>query len=173
MADQCCCGRIKPAPSEPERINEIVHEAYGTEGAFCGPWWKHELRDLHAALTAMERERDEARARCVAIREALVDCAANYTVGDQTGIKWEQLAREFYRRMKVADEALADTGDMAGMVVVPRELLERVRNASGHGLDAAARGDVAAMREATKQRADAELEIWQLLAASTGESADG
>ena len=40
------------------------------------------------------------------MRKALEECAAPFVVGDQTGIKWEQLAREFYRRMQVAQDAL-------------------------------------------------------------------
>jgi hypothetical protein len=121
MADQCCCGRIKPAPSEPERINDIVHEAYGTEGAFCGPWWKHELRDLRTALTAMERERDEARARVVAMREAMEKAISDACIAYQACVgcsprpRDEVIAKSKQARDRlvgVLQPVLADTGDM-------------------------------------------------------------
>jgi hypothetical protein len=126
MADQCCCGRIKPAPSEPERINDIVHEAYGTEGAFCGPWWKHELRDLRTALTAMERERDEARVRCVGMRGALTTIKKIKPEEVAPGIVTGPLAH-FNAAQRIARKALADTGDMAGMVAVKQSGLDNIQ----------------------------------------------
>jgi len=43
--DQCCCGRFKEL-EEPFQINDYRHEPYGKEGNFCGPSYKHDIRDL-------------------------------------------------------------------------------------------------------------------------------
>ena len=59
MADQCCCGRIKPC-TETSIINQTQHEPLGDDGAFCGPVIKHDLRDAYRKVDALKVERDAA-----------------------------------------------------------------------------------------------------------------
>lgn len=58
MTDQCCCGRFKPWPEGEEsiRINDTVHEEHGPEGASCGPWWRHEIRDQQREIERLRTE---------------------------------------------------------------------------------------------------------------------
>lgn len=51
--NRCCCGRIEDADDNddlPLLINGTLHERLGPDGAFCGPWKDHALRDTRAAL---------------------------------------------------------------------------------------------------------------------------
>ena len=39
----CCCGKL--LISEPLQINDYLHEPLGSSGNFCGPVYKHPIRD--------------------------------------------------------------------------------------------------------------------------------
>lgn len=44
---RCYCGKYEDiCEFEPFICNNIQHEMFGIEGHFCGPLWKHEVRDL-------------------------------------------------------------------------------------------------------------------------------
>jgi hypothetical protein len=47
---RCCCGEYVLDNGEPRTAGLWTHEARGTPGEFCGRSYKHELRDLRAAL---------------------------------------------------------------------------------------------------------------------------
>lgn len=57
---RCCCGKIKEGiePIERLRINDTVHARLGDEGAFCGPWWQHEIDDLRKIEAAARKFRE-------------------------------------------------------------------------------------------------------------------
>jgi hypothetical protein len=94
-----------------------------------GPWPDLETRDSYwseaeAALAAIEAERaksdfeknaailelaaryDAAIDRIDELERALRECAAPFVIGDQDGIRYEDIAREFNRRQGVARAVL-------------------------------------------------------------------
>ena len=67
MSDRCCCNRFSRefGAGTKFRLNDIVHMSVGMSGAFCGPWWKHDLiakdariEELEAAIVELERYTD-------------------------------------------------------------------------------------------------------------------
>lgn len=52
----CCCG--KKEIDEPIIVNDYRHEPFGEAGAFCGPAYKHEIRDAHNKIEALQAELD-------------------------------------------------------------------------------------------------------------------
>jgi hypothetical protein len=50
MLLRCCCGEYVLEDGQPRTAGLWTHEARGNPGAFCGRSYKHELRDLRAAL---------------------------------------------------------------------------------------------------------------------------
>lgn len=49
MSQRCCCGKYTVEEGDRATvINDIGHEPFGRRGAFCGPVWKQELRDVRA-----------------------------------------------------------------------------------------------------------------------------
>src|SRR5512140_858409 len=50
MLTRCCCGEYVLEEGKPRTVALWTHEARGKPGAFCGRSYKHELRDLRAAL---------------------------------------------------------------------------------------------------------------------------
>ena len=53
MSERCCCGRFDSL-TESMIINETQHEILGPARNFCGPTYKHELRDMKEQLDALE-----------------------------------------------------------------------------------------------------------------------
>jgi len=44
---RCCCGKCTVDDGDRATvINDIGHEPLGEDGAFCGPVWRQDLRDL-------------------------------------------------------------------------------------------------------------------------------
>jgi hypothetical protein len=116
---------------------------------------------LQSALTAMERERDEAMARCVALRDSL---------GDMTAI-CSRAAPQHDLAIGRARQVLADTADMAGMVVVSQDVWEAARwVAQWPEGTFAVMGLPADHINVLKRRVEA---CRSMLAASTGESGRG
>jgi len=77
-ADTCCCGKVEIYSDCVSAIfNDYEHERYG-EGRFCGPRWKHEVRD--GRLAAMKAESDLARLRRIEKEvKALIERWEHYT----------------------------------------------------------------------------------------------
>jgi hypothetical protein len=51
---RCCCGEYVLDDGAPRTVGLWTHEARGNAGAFCGRSYKHELRDVRAALWRVE-----------------------------------------------------------------------------------------------------------------------
>ena len=51
MLGLCCCGKKEIA--EPLIVNDVRHEPFGGPEAFCGPSYKHKIRDLETEVTAL------------------------------------------------------------------------------------------------------------------------
>lgn len=49
---RCCCG--KKDIEEPLIVNDYMHEPLDMENSFCGPAYKHELRDLYAEVDRLK-----------------------------------------------------------------------------------------------------------------------
>lgn len=51
---RCCCGKM--AITEPFVTNNYMHEPLGKTDAFCGPLYKHDIRDMTARIKELEIE---------------------------------------------------------------------------------------------------------------------
>ena len=72
-ATRCCCGRKLLTDGEPLIVNDYQHETPG-EGRFCGPVYKHELRDLcdlYVQLAEVRAEVERMTARTLELEAAL------------------------------------------------------------------------------------------------------
>lgn len=79
----CCCGRL-PHLSEPLIINDYCHEPAGK--GFCGPKYKHELRDLTDEVARLTAERDRMAGLVVQAADRLEQAAQRVPA---SGNDWE------------------------------------------------------------------------------------
>jgi len=66
-ATRCCCGRKLLTDGEPLIVNDYQHETPG-EGRFCGPVYKHELRDLCDLYVQLAEVRAENKELVLAVK---------------------------------------------------------------------------------------------------------
>ena len=68
--DRCCCGRIEDF-TEPVIMNDRMHERLGDPGAFCGPVYKHDIRDLTADNERLRQKSEDDDDEIMALKTAL------------------------------------------------------------------------------------------------------
>lgn len=102
---------VPPAECWQERgASEIVlageaDRPYATIEIKNSPWLRRILM-TRAHILAAVREREAMAAEIERLRAALAECAAPHLLGNEAGIDWEGLAREFSRRQQVAAKAI-------------------------------------------------------------------
>ena len=101
MIMRCCCG--KKDIDEPIFVNDYRHEPYGPVGNFCGPSYKHDIRDLKAEVERLRVFADEAMAAmdCAQANIRGHDCMVDeITLGmlddamDMNPLGWEPTKKE-------------------------------------------------------------------------------